>query len=246
MSENYNMKNIWNKRALEDAIHYIETSEYSSDIRKFFSRGKELTDILLELLNRKNEYDFGKMTLLEMGCGAGRMSGALSKKFQKVLATDVSGEMINLAIMNHPEDDYPNISFIETDGILANGIEDKSVDIVLSYEVFQHLPTYEIAAGNFRDMYRALKDGGIIYIHFKCEVSFARKIIRKLYHSRPLSWFRNSSKNDPTWTGKAYDEEGIRKLCEDTGFRVKEILPDPTHPPGERVFLVAEKPGKQH
>ena len=59
----------------------------------------------------------GNETLLDIGCGNGKITTALAKCLPKgcVVGIDSSQEMINLALHAFPPDAYPNLSFQRMD-----------------------------------------------------------------------------------------------------------------------------------
>jgi ubiquinone/menaquinone biosynthesis C-methylase UbiE len=100
-------------------------------------------------------------TVLEIGCGAGRITRMLAGSFAKVVATDVSADMIAYARSRIRNE---NIDWQISDG---DGLPtaDNSLDAVFSCHVFQHFPSNAAQLKIFNDMQRALKPGGTFLIH---------------------------------------------------------------------------------
>ena len=78
-------------------------------------------------------------TLLEVGCGEGYLLNRLNglRKFEKVLGTDLSDEVVCLA-----KQKYPHINFLEVD-ICSMNFKENEFDIVIACEVLEHLKDYE-------------------------------------------------------------------------------------------------------
>lgn len=97
-------------------------------------------------------------TVVDIGCGAGRIASAMHDDFDQVIGIDVSPGMLELARSNDPSGDYR----------LADGlrlpVDDASVDCVFSAHVFQHFDSLSIAASNLREVGRVLRPGGSVLI----------------------------------------------------------------------------------
>src|SRR5277367_5394149 len=93
------MRSEWDKRARENARYFIATANADWTDREFFDSGRQSVaeEILTDMGNICQGKNPKKMTVLEIGCGAGRITRALAEVFGKVYAVDVSGEMISHA-----------------------------------------------------------------------------------------------------------------------------------------------------
>ena len=90
------MREDWDARAQENAFHYIASAKEEWRVEEFFSSGKESAQgaILDDLETICQGREPKQMRVLEIGCGAGRMTRALAGVFGEVHGVDVSGEMI--------------------------------------------------------------------------------------------------------------------------------------------------------
>jgi ubiquinone/menaquinone biosynthesis C-methylase UbiE len=115
---------------------------------------------------RKDSFRFNPVgcTMLELGCGVGRMTRSFSRRFRSVYAIDISPEMLRQGCDLHP--DHPGIVWVLGDGqglgMLANGC----VDFVFSFIVLQHMPRPEITLGYVREMLRVLRPSGVFCFQF--------------------------------------------------------------------------------
>src|SRR4051794_31409719 len=86
------MKTFWNKRAKEHAPYYIATwrGYERKDTEAFFLSADEAR----VFVEASGYQPTGKDSMLEIGCGIGRMTHGFAQLFGRVHAIDVSGEMI--------------------------------------------------------------------------------------------------------------------------------------------------------
>lgn len=95
-------------------------------------------------------------TVIDIGCGIGRMSQALGELYGRVIGVDISTALIEEARRKNTAE---HISFeLLDDGRLPLATLPPA-DIVFSYEVLYLLPP-EILLNYFRDSFTALKPGG--------------------------------------------------------------------------------------
>ena len=92
------------------------------------------------------------------------MTRSFARRFKRVLAIDVSSEMLKRAKSLHVE--YNNITWIHGNGIDLSPIPNDSMDFVFSYLVLQHFPTAALVRAYIREMLRVLKTGGICLFQF--------------------------------------------------------------------------------
>ena len=100
-------------------------------------------------------------TCVEVGCGPGRMTGALAERFDRVVAVDVSPAMLERA---RAAVTAPNVRFVAVSGERLDGVEDAIADTLVCYLVLQHLPVREVVDGYFREFARVLAPDGDAYI----------------------------------------------------------------------------------
>ncbi len=92
---------------------------------------------------------------LELGCGIGAVSAFVADTYaMNVCGTDFDPEQIEIARRMQPESDHLHFS-VEDAAHLT--FEDASFDLVLSQNVFHHVPDWEAAV---REVARVLRPGG--------------------------------------------------------------------------------------
>jgi len=198
-------KKLWEELARKNSRYYINTDKGKGITEKEF-RISGFKDIEKYIGNE--EFPLNKWTILEIGCGIGRMTAFLSMLFKRVIAIDISGEMIRQAkdrlkyVSGHS-----NIKLIETDGETIP-VDDDSVDFAFSYLVFQHMKTREMVEKNFQEVYRVLNRGGLF------------KVLLRADKQESL---------DSWWSGVSYDKKSVEELADRIGFTVRKLQPVGTH-----------------
>jgi len=158
------MRRDWNERAKRNAFHYIASWQKDWDLQEFLKSGEDdVQRLVLPALQRNGIPDTGRV-MLELGCGAGRMTGSFARRFQHVHAVDVSEEMLQRAKQIHPEP--VNIDWRLSNGTDFADVPDGTVDFVFSYIVLQHLPAKSLAFRYVREILRVLRPGGAFLFQF--------------------------------------------------------------------------------
>lgn len=99
-------------------------------------------------------------TCVEIGCGAGRMTAALAGHFERVVALDVSDDMIDMARAHVPD----TVTFHRVSGS-EMPVPAGSIDAVFSVHVLQHLDDVDAIDRYLRAASAALRPGGTIMAH---------------------------------------------------------------------------------
>src|SRR5512141_308517 len=86
------MREDWDRRARENARYYVNTACQDWTDRDFFESGERTVaeEILTDMTNICQGKEPGQMTVLEIGCGAGRVTRALAALFGQVYGVDIS------------------------------------------------------------------------------------------------------------------------------------------------------------
>ena len=252
MSGASDMKRRWDQRAARDPFFYVESTFWDGDVEAFFALGEERTKALVDPVLEELGFPVSASSALEIGCGLGRFSRSLATRFGHVTAVDVSDEMVRRAGELSPPTRYPNLAYHASDGISLPFVPSETIDFALSYEVFQHMPSYDVIVANVSGIARTLKPSGTAMIHLSTDRSApvvipAKKVKRVLHGAATRVAPRAAARYlglqpftaDRTWTGTALDVPQIRRLFHTAHMSIKELREDPTHPPGTRVFVMA-------
>ena len=159
------MRRDWNDRARKNAFHYIASWRQEWDLESFLASGEEDFQRLAEpALSRCGIPSSGGGAMIELGCGAGRMTGSFARRFDRVYAFDLSNEMLGRA--RHIHADRANILWLLGNGKDLGCVQTGSVDFVFSYLVLQHLPSKALVLQYVREMLRVLRPGGAFLFQF--------------------------------------------------------------------------------
>ena len=182
------MRADWDQRARENARHFVDTANADWTDEDFFASGEKTVaeEILTDLGNICQGKAPGEMRVLEIGCGAGRVTRALAKFFGEVHAVDVSGEMVRLAKL--ALQDHPNASVYQNNGKDLTVVAEIPFDFAFSSIVFQHIPSREIIENYVREVHRLLRPGAL----FKFQVQGASTM--------------DPTQPDDTWLGAPFSE----------------------------------------
>lgn len=206
-----NMRRDWDQRAKENARHYVATGQQNWSDDEFFQSGEASAagDILNDTENVFQGRDPKQMRVLEIGCGAGRVTRALGRIFGEVHAVDVSGEMVRQA--QAAVADMPHVHIYQNNGCDLQVIPALEFDFAYSFIVFQHIPSREIIENYVREVHRLLRPGAL----FKFQVQ-----------GYPLE-----SSPDQTWLGAPFSEEQARQMADRCGYELRF-----SHGAGEQYF----------
>ena len=176
-------------------------------------------------------------TLLEIGCGVGRMSAALATRFGRVIGVDVASTLIEEAKRRNEQ---AHVSFEVCDGARLRPAKSSGCDTAFSYEVLYYLNRPALTT-YFIDTFVLLRNGGEFVFHLNMEpirlttrLSFLFR--RALYACGIKQW-----RGWPTGAGlKRYyhSEAWLRQTLERVGFRVERIV----GPNLRQMWIVAVKP----
>jgi SAM-dependent methyltransferase len=98
---------------------------------------------------------------VEVGCGPGRMTGALAERFDRVVAVDVSGGMLERARAGVPAS---NVDFRLVSGDRLDTVEDGLADTLVCYLVLQHLPERHVVVRHLGEFARVVAPAGVAFV----------------------------------------------------------------------------------
>src|SRR6267142_2172083 len=91
------MRRDWDDRARENAFHYIAPWREEWDLTSFLASGEEdYSKFVLPVLKRCGISTTGRV-MVELGCGVRRMTPNFARRYDLVLALDLSFEMLQRA-----------------------------------------------------------------------------------------------------------------------------------------------------
>ena len=158
------MRRDWDKRARKNAFHYIASWRKEWDLESFLASGEDDVErLVVPVLSRRGVATAGKR-MLELGCGAGRMTRSFARRFEQVYAVDLSREMLSRARQIHRGE--TNILWMLCNGADLACVASDSMDFVFSYLMLQHLPEETFALHYVSEMLRVLRPGCTFLFQF--------------------------------------------------------------------------------
>ena len=207
----------WDELAQREPYYAVLTDErflrgrIDDEARKeFFESGERDVNALLAAIG-----EFHGRSALDFGCGVGRLTLPLSKRFQSVVGFDVSRAMIEIAQQN-----VPAAEFVTS----LDDIRDRTFDVICSLIVFQHIPVRD-GLERLGSLLRLLAPDGVALLHFTLRRPGGplRRLARRLRGTFPIlhrvaGKLRGDRHDLPYMQMNEYDEEEIqRRILEATG-----------------------------
>jgi SAM-dependent methyltransferase len=153
------MRELWRGFAREDPMYYVATNRRDWDAADFYEMGRTAAADVLDWAGD----GIGRERMVEIGCGAGRMLIHFAPHFGRVDGLDIATEMIEAArAAGLPE----NVHLTVSSGADLRPLDDAAADLVLSIQVFQHIPDREVLASYLEETGRVLRPDGRAVLHF--------------------------------------------------------------------------------
>jgi SAM-dependent methyltransferase len=228
------MQQQWDELArINAAYSIVSTPEFEGQDaaakQSFWDSGTEQVERLLGDLALG---DTSRLSMVEIGCGIGRMTHAFAPRFARVIALDVSNEMIRQAVAQGGR--LSNVEFRVNSGADLTGVADQSVDFVFSWFVLQHVPREDDVLSYVRDSARVLRNGGTAFLHMRSSrgafEAAKRSLERRAFYLLPLGLRRRlrggSHLEDEfaarfrVWRGCAVRVGAVEKTARAAGFAV--------------------------
>jgi 2-polyprenyl-3-methyl-5-hydroxy-6-metoxy-1,4-benzoquinol methylase len=178
-----------------------------------------------------------ELSLLEVGCGMGRMTWVLADAFGQVVAADISEAYVKLAEQHCRK---PNVNFRTISGNDLEALRDRSYDVAFSYEVFHYLDR-SVLERYVSDVHGLLRPGGSFVLQLNtAPMSLLTRIslwFRYVLHlAGQKSW--RGWPTSPYFARKPYSADTIRGILTGAGFQVQKIV----QPGLRQTWFVATTP----
>lgn len=220
-----------NQKTIEK-LQLIVRDNYESIASDFNETRKKplwpaLADILRDVQDRQS--------VLDVGCGNGRLLEAMSVKSIEYFGIDQSRELIALAQKN-----YPTYSFGVGDILSLGDITQKKYDWVTSIAVLHHIPGDELRQKALRELQVRMKDDGRIiltvwnlwqhkkYKHLIWQFAWQKIIGRHKMDFGDLlfSWKNQNDITEKQRYYHAFTVSGLRKLAKKSGLSIEKMIID--------------------
>ena len=243
------MRRDWDARASSNAFHFVDSNRTEWTDEEFYGRGRQLVAQMLDPVLAQFGVDPSGKRVLEIGCGVGRLFEGFSSRFGEVWGIDVSPNMVALGKEHCPVE----ATWLVGSGTALTGVEDESVDHVVSYEVFQHIPDPGVIDAYVAEIHRVLRPVATFQVHLrKGSDSLPQAAVRVLPRSarrvvgdglRRTHVLEVDGDID-TWLGCVIPPARAVRMATGLGFVEVETLPDELHRHQRDMgyWLVGRKP----
>jgi ubiquinone/menaquinone biosynthesis C-methylase UbiE len=157
-------------------------------------------EILTDMTNICQGKDPQAMRVLEIGCGAARVTRALAGLFGEVHAVDISPEMVAQA--QAALTGFPHAHVYQNNGTDLAVVPAANFDFAFSTIVFQHIPSREVIENYVREVSRLLRPGALFKFQVQGDVTI-------------------ESTPDDTWLGVPFSREQANEMAERCGFEMR-------------------------
>ena len=199
------------------------------ELGEFLATGEEEVRQLLRRVERLGRPQ-GHARALDFGCGVGRLTRALSTRFDECVGVDVSAEMLRRA--REFNADRSNCVFVHNVSPDLSRFEDESFDLVYSSKVLQHLPGQAAARRYVGEFMRIVKSDGLVAFQLWTRIPLRNRIQprRRSYAALRALGFPRARLHrlglSPRGRGTAVPEARIRQTIEEAGGNVLLTEPD--------------------
>jgi ubiquinone/menaquinone biosynthesis C-methylase UbiE len=205
---------IWDKQA----------SGYDNRVLKMYKNAYDLS------IQKVRSVVSPDQQVLDIGCGTGIISLGIAPYVERVIATDISPQMISVAKSKAERSSVSNVDFRVCDGY-AVPYDDESFDVVL---LFNTLHVVKEPAALLHEAYRLLKPAGCLVsatdcyaepVPFPVRLMLSAQKLLKLVGLIPFMWY--------------YRKEDLHQLFEQSSFVIADS--DVLHPAPVNYYLLASK-----
>ena len=155
------LKNTWEGLAERDALSAILTDDARTggrwNLADFMATGDREIETVLNHLAKIGHLPDTSGAALDFGCGVGRLTQALARRFSSCTGVDISQHMIRQA---ESLNQHPNCRYVASSAARLP-FENASFHFIYSNIVLQHVPR-RLAVSYLREFVRLLAPGGML------------------------------------------------------------------------------------
>jgi len=228
-----NVQKNWEEFGRKDALYAILSHKSKKgnkwDEKEFFDTGVEEIQRILDLCDKSGcKINYNKA--LDFGCGAGRLTQALSKHFQEVIGVDISFPMINLACKHNKFGNKCKYIVNTKDNLEL--FSSNTFDFILTLIVLQHIPP-KIARNYICEFMRILNKDGILvfqlpYAYKKPINSLTKALCKKILNITSII---------PVMEINCINKAEVVRLIEESGGKIINIIEDTRPEPDFRSYI---------
>ena len=194
---------------------------------EFFDSGEAYVSELYGIVRARVAPHFGPVTVLEYGCGVGRLLIPFARRATTVTGVDVSSAMLDLAKTHAAKAGVPNVDLVEA-GDFEN--DSRTFDLVNCFLVLQRLRRAE-GVDLLKRLSKRVREGGVGVFHFPYRghtsalVSIARTARARVPVVNALAnVVRRKPALYPFIESNAYDLNEVFAILQDAGFESPHVV----------------------
>ncbi|UCC22857.1 MAG: methyltransferase domain-containing protein [Planctomycetota bacterium] len=161
------MRREWNYLSSKSRLGFIshlQDGEVWDDL-EFHLTGIRFVERMMERFEEYGRVEPSRASILEVGCGVGRMAKPLACRFRHVFGVDISANMVEVS--REYCSSLPNVVFSVNDGFSLGEFSDSSFEYCVTAGVFQHITDLNVIMNYIREAIRILKPEGIFLFQFE-------------------------------------------------------------------------------
>ena len=206
---------------------FLTANRTANHEREFFDSGELLVDSIVHTIKRRLAPEFEPESILEFGCGPGRLAIPFARRSGSVTAVDRSPAMLKAARREAAKQGVGNIHF-KTAAEFA--FTPRKFDLVNAYLLFQRIPPDDGLA-IFRELLGRIGSGGIGVFHFLIEsgmsplVALTRGVRERVPAiNAVINVARRKAFAEPFIPSHTYDLDDVFRILIDAGFEASHVV----------------------
>ena len=220
------LQETWDRLGREDPMWAVASNRDRWSREEFFATGEaEIAEAMAYVESLGLELE--RRRALDFGCGLGRLTRALSERYEETVGVDIAPSMAKAAAELNA--DRGNISFVVNDRPGLDPFESGSFDLVYSNITLQHMAP-ELAAGYIEGFMRVVSDRGLVLFQLpserRTEESGLGARLRRAGRQGPRRKLRALTRRlspQPTMEMHCIPREEVVHLLEDAGGVVRDV-----------------------
>jgi len=192
--------------------------------KEFFETGHKYVKRTYAIINEYFDADFSPKSILDFGCGTGRLVIAFAPNVKRVVGLDISEDMLKEAAVNAQKLGQPHIEFYLSDDKLS-AVANQQFDLVNCYIVLQHI-NLERGYTIIQELINRLKPGGVgvVQLNYTCQKGRKAKFVDYFRSRIPVvhgafNLLENKPYSDPLMQMNAYDLNKVFFILQKSGLK---------------------------
>jgi SAM-dependent methyltransferase len=202
------------------------------NVTNFYKTGEYSMEVLENAAARAGKQLSPNWTCLELGCGVGRVTAHLARRFKQVIAADISLPHLELARAHLRNECVENVALVQMKSLATLECQG-AFDIFYSIIVFQHNPP-PLIYRMLQIIFDKVRVGGCVY--FQLPVAYPN------YGFSIDEYIKSIEKGAKMMEMHVLPQTYLFRVLEDHGFRILDFQRDNwTGPAFHSVTVFAEK-----